>query len=96
MERSQDLESENAGNGQFETQINEDKEDLPKKMDSGRNSDIVPTEEEDEPDYVTVEIKKNQFDATAGIIYSNGVSLIHWALGFGMFFIKWPDIEKAK
>lgn len=43
-----------------------------------------------------MEIKKNQFDATAGIIYSNGVSLIHWALGFGMIFIKWPDVDLAR
>ena len=31
----------------------------------------------------------------AGIIYSNGVSLVHWALGFGLSFVKWPDIQKA-
>ena len=32
----------------------------------------------------------------AGIIYSNGVSLVHCALGFGLSFVKWPDIEMAK
>ena len=30
------------------------------------------------------------------IIYSNGVSLIHWALGFGIFFVVYPDVERAR
>lgn len=52
--------------------------------------------EDPEYDYVTVEIKKNQFDAVAGIIYSNGTSIVHWALAFGMIFVEWPDVELAR
>ena len=49
-----------------------------------------------EVEYKTVEIKKNQFDATAVIIYSNGGSIIHWAMAFGTIFVRWPDVEKAR
>ena len=44
-----------------------------------------------------IQIRKNQFDATAALVYGLNISLIHFAL-FIMtaFIVKWPDIEKAK
>ena len=44
-----------------------------------------------------LQIRKNQFDATAALVYGLNISLIHFAL-FVMtaFIVKWPDIEKAK
>ena len=41
-------------------------------------------------------IKKNQYDPTAGILYGVGCSLIHLAMFITMFFIKFPDVEKAR
>lgn len=47
-------------------------------------------------EYVTVEIKKNQFDAVATLVYSNGASIVHWAMAFGIIFVKWPNVEIAR
>lgn len=41
-------------------------------------------------------IKKNQIDFTASIIYSLGCSLIHMAMLFTTFFVDKPNIEKAR
>ena len=41
-------------------------------------------------------IRKNQFDPMAGIDYSLGCSLIHFALQIALYFVKWPDLEKAR
>ena len=67
--------------------------DFPKLLTANNQSEH--SDYQSEYEYVVVEIKKNQFDAMAGIIYSNGVSLMHWALGFGLFFVEWPDVDLA-
>ena len=49
----------------------------------------------EEEDGTVIEIKKNQFDATATILYSNGVSMVHFVLGISMIFVKFPNVQKA-
>lgn len=43
-----------------------------------------------------VQVRKNQYDPTAGILYSTGCSLIHLSMFITMFFIKFPDPVEAK
>ena len=43
-----------------------------------------------------IEIKKQQTDAMAGIIYSGGMSVVHVAMLCGMAFVRKPDLELAK
>ena len=43
-----------------------------------------------------VQVRKNQYDPTAGILYSTGCSLIHLSMFITMFFIKFPDPAEAK
>jgi hypothetical protein len=42
-------------------------------------------------------VRKNQFDATAALVYGLNISLIHFALFImTVFVVKWPDTSKAK
>lgn len=47
-----------------------------------------------EPIYT--QVKKNQFDPTAGYFYALGCSLIHMSMIITMFFIRYPNVEAAK
>jgi hypothetical protein len=41
-------------------------------------------------------VKKNLIDPTAAFSYALGVSIVHAALAVTLFFVKKPDLEKAK
>lgn len=45
---------------------------------------------------IVYEIKKNQTDSMAGIIYSGGMSVVHVAMLCGMGFVHRPDLEEAR
>ena len=40
-------------------------------------------------------IRKNQTDVMAGIDYSLGCSLVHFAMAVTICCVKWPDLEYA-
>ena len=44
---------------------------------------------------MTIEIKKNQIDAMAALVYSNGVSLVHVALIIGWCWVQKPKPDVA-
>ena len=41
-------------------------------------------------------IKKNYIDPTAGFFYILGCSLVHFSLFISMYFVTWPNVEKAR
>ena len=45
---------------------------------------------------IHTQVKKNQFDPTAGYFYALGCSLIHFSMIITMFFIQYPNVEEAK
>lgn len=44
-----------------------------------------------------LQTRKNQFDATAALVYGLNISLIHFALFImTVFIVKWPNVDKVK
>ena len=48
------------------------------------------------PDEINIEVKANQTDSTAGVVYAKGLSVIHLGMIIGWFYVIHPNHELAK